>query len=157
MSAPKDRHPGGRPTDYTNEVADYICEQLVEGRSLRDICREESMPNIATVFRWLHKFPEFGDQYARAREEQAETLADEIISIADDKTRDMKVLEDGREVPDAEVVARSRLRVEARKWVASKLKPKKYGDKIQQEHTSPDGSMGPTRIEIVAPNVDSKD
>ena len=121
----------GRPTDYTNEIADLICERLSNGESLRSICSLENMPNKSTVFKWLNIHEEFNDQYARAREEQAETLADEIIAIADDGLNDSYVDENGNKRTDQDVIARSRLRVEARKWVASKLKPKKYGDKLE--------------------------
>ncbi len=111
---------GGRPTDYSQETADLICERLVSGESLRAICRDDEMPAISTVFRWLGLHPEFSEQYARAREEQAEALADEIVAIADKDS-------DGDD--SAVLAARDRLRVDARKWVASKLKPKKYGDR----------------------------
>jgi hypothetical protein len=138
----------GRPTDYTQEIADQICEQLADGMSLREICKADDMPNRSTVFRWCALIPEFSIQYARAREEQAEALADEIIAIADEKTGDVRVDSEGREQPDHEFIARSKLRVDARKWVASKLKPRKYGEKIQQEHTSPDGSMTPKALDM---------
>jgi len=129
--------PAGRPTDYCEEVADAICERLVAGESLRAICRDAEMPNITSVFKWLAKFPEFANQYARAREEQAEAFADEIVAISDENDG-KAIMSDGQEVAvvfDSTAVARNRLRVDARKWVASKLKPKKYGDKIQQEHS----------------------
>jgi hypothetical protein len=130
----------GRPSDYSEAVADAICERLADGESLRAICADEAMPHRATVFRWLEAHPAFRDQYARAREEQAEALADEIVGIADEectmvrgsKHPNAKADDDGDlEVAfDATAVARNRLRVEARKWVASKLKPKKYGDRM---------------------------
>lgn len=101
---------------FTQELADTICERLSDGESLRAICSEQGMPRKATVFRWLAEDKAFCDQYARAREEQAEGLADEIVSISDGGGEDSDV-------------QRDRLRVDARKWVASKLKPKKYGDK----------------------------
>ncbi|MRT15310.1 hypothetical protein GJV07_24135 [Enterobacteriaceae bacterium RIT711] len=72
-------------------------------------------------------------QYARAREVQAEILAEEIIEIADDSSGDVFVDDDGREQTNHERVARSRLRVDARKWYASKLAPKRYGDRIQHD------------------------
>lgn len=109
----------GRPTDYNDDVADAICERLADGESLRTICADGSMPNRVTVYRWLFKHAEFSNQYARAREMQAETMADEMQNIADDAT--------------AENVQVARLRIDTRKWAASKLLPKKYGDKIQNE------------------------
>jgi transposase-like protein len=127
-----------RPTDYSQEMADRICESLSEGMSLREICRSEEMPNKATVFRWLNAHKEFSDQYARAREEQAETLADEIVAIVDSAASPLMVDglplngPDGKPilVADTAAVAHARLKMDARKWVASKLKPKKYGEKL---------------------------
>lgn len=121
----------GRPSEFTQAIADAICERIADGESLRKICAEETMPNKATVFRWMAVHKEFSDQYARAREEQAELLADEIIEIADDGRNDKYIDPESRQDRvDHDVIARSRLRVEARKWVAAKLKPKKYGDKV---------------------------
>lgn len=144
-----------RPSEFSQEVADAICERLADGDSLRSICQLDDMPDKATVFRWLFKYPEFCDQYARAREEQAESLADEIVNIADDSTNDYikKVGSDGStsDQLNSENIQRSRLRVEARKWVASKLKPKKYGDKVEQTLVGPGGGPIKTdnRFEIV--------
>lgn len=118
----------GRPSDYRLETADHICERITLGDSLKKICSEEGMPNIATVFRWLTKHQEFRDNYARAKEEQAEALADEIVALADEPP---PITATG--ATDSGHVAWQRNRIEARKWVASKLKPKKYGDKVQTE------------------------
>ncbi len=124
--APK---PRGRPSDFTEELADIICERIADGASLRSICAADDMPNKSTVFRWLAAHKGFADQYTRAREEQAETLADEIVQIADDGSNDTYLDRLGKERVNTDVISRSKLRVDARKWVASKLKPKKYGDK----------------------------
>ncbi len=129
-----DEKPLGRPSDYNEETALKICERLAEGESLRAICLDDDMPSKSSVFRWLDANQSFRDQYARAREFQADTMADEIQDIADDGTNDWmeKRLNDGSviEVVNHEHIQRSRLRVDTRKWVASKLKPKKYGDKL---------------------------
>ncbi|GAA0494796.1 hypothetical protein [Tatumella punctata] len=125
----------GRPTDYLPEVAEDICNLLMLGESLRSICKRPGMPAIRTVMNWLQRHEDFMQQYARAREIQAELLAEEIIEIADDSSGDVIVDEDGREQTNHERVARSRLRVDARKWYASKLAPKRYGDKIQHEQS----------------------
>jgi len=131
-----------RPSSFTQEIADAICEGIAEGRSLRSICQDEAMPNKATVFRWLadDAFTLFRDQYTRAREAQADVLFDEILQIADDGTRDTYTDKDGNERTDQDVIARSRLRVDARKWMAGKLRPKVYGDKVDLTHANPDGS-----------------
>ncbi len=122
----------GRPSTFTKEKADEICSRLADGRSLRSICRDDDdMPSIGTVMRWLADSETFQQQYARAREEQADTLADEIVSIADE--REGRAIVAGEEVAvvfDSTAVARNRLRVDTRKWVASKLKPKKYGERV---------------------------
>lgn len=123
----------GRPSSFTQEIASEICERISDGESLRSICKSDDMPDKATVFRWLADATNesFRDQYARAREVQADTLFEECLDIADDSSRDTKTLEDGREVVDNEVVQRSRLRVDTRKWMAGKLRPKVYGDKLE--------------------------
>lgn len=121
----------GRPTDYTESTAAIICTRLVEGESLRSICRDPAMPGISTVFQWLHAQPVFAEQYAHARDAQADTLADEIIDIADDGRQDWIRDEDGNYRVDHDHIARSRLRVDTRKWVASKLKPRKFGEKTE--------------------------
>lgn len=128
----------GRPSEYSIETATAICAEIVDGKSLRSICSSPDMPDVRTVYRWLAKYEDFCQQYTRAKEDQADTLADEIIDIADDISRDTIEVkgENGevvRETPNSEWINRSRLRVDARKWIASKLKPKKYGDKL--EHT----------------------
>lgn len=119
-----------KPKPYDPKVGDEICERLTNGESLRRITADEHMPASSTVFKWLTENEKFAEQYGRAREAQADTLADEIIDIADDGQNDTYKDEDGNEKTDFDVIARSKLRVEARKWVAAKLKPKKYGDKI---------------------------
>jgi len=132
----------GRPSDFTQEIADEICTRLANGESLRSICsadRDDFIPAMGTVFRWLTERPIFQEQYAKAREVQAETMADEIVSIADGK-------ELGDEMKVA-LSARDRLRVDSRKWVASKLLPKKYGDKIAHVGGGPDDS--PIKTETI--------
>lgn len=107
----------GRPTIFTQELANEICRRIMDGESLRAICTEENMPNRSSVHLWLSIHKSFSDQYALAKLEQADTLADDIIYIADN-------------AKDANI---ARLQIDTRKWAASKLKPKKYGDKIDIE------------------------
>lgn len=118
-----------RPTSYSPELAAEICERIALGESLRAICREDGTPNQATVYRWLDQDEAFREQYARARAKQADTMAEEIVEIADETWNDTQVTEHG-EKPNSEWIARSRLRVDARKWLMSKLAPKKYGEKL---------------------------
>jgi hypothetical protein len=123
----------GRST-YTTQMADIICIRLAEGESLKEIVKTEGMPNRATVYRWLLEQPAFCDKYARAREEQADTLADEIIAISDENPRTNEIRDSEGNVLDIKIdsgyVAYQKQRIDARKWTAMKLKPKKYGDKL---------------------------
>ena len=124
----------GRPSLYSDELALTICERLADGMSLVEVCRAEGMPHRSTVFRWLEQHPSFRDRYARARDFQAESMFDDILNIADDARNDwMERSEDkGRGwIENGESLRRSQLRVEARKWCAAKLTPRKYGDKIE--------------------------
>lgn len=135
----------GRPSSFDKAKGDTICERLMAGESLRAICRDDNMPDISTVYRWLSQFEEFHAQYARAREVQADGFVDEIFDIADDAQNDwMERLGDDNQPEgwkfNGEHVQRSRLRVDSRKWFASKVLPKRWGDKIQQEISGPDGS-----------------
>lgn len=126
----------GRPSEFSQETADLICLRLAEGESLRSICNDDDMPCKATVMRWLRSWPEFRDQYACAREAQADTLFDEVLDIADESSNDTIIdPETGHERTNHEVVARAKLRIDARKWMAGKLRPKVYGDKLDLEHS----------------------
>lgn len=120
----------GRPSDYNLELAAEICTRISNGEALRQICMEEGMPSQASVYLWIGKHPEFSEMYTRAREEQADTLADEIQTIADEMPMETTD-KDGQTRFDSAYIQWMRLRVDARKWVAAKLKPRKYGDKIE--------------------------
>jgi hypothetical protein len=115
--ATKPRKKPGRPRiEFDEKVADRICEQIMDGKSLRRICTQKAMPTKKTVLRWLEENPSFASQYARAREEQAEGYADELIELA--------------KKANAENAHAIRVRADIIKWACSKLKPKKYGDRI---------------------------
>lgn len=131
----------GRPSDYTPELTALICSRIADGESVRSICRDEAMPDKATLYRWLQAHEAFRDLYARAKEDSADALADDILEISDDARNDWMARhgeDDAGWQANGEHIQRSRLRVDSRKWIASKLKPKKYGEKIEQTHT---GSM----------------
>lgn len=127
----------GRPEIYTQELAEELCYRIAtSNQGLRAICKADDMPSYRTVFHWLNdKTKDFLHQYEIAKENQCDFLADEILEIADDSTNDVIENEDGSERQNVEYVQRSRLRVDARKWVASKLKPKKYGDSSKLDLT----------------------
>ncbi len=123
----------GRPSDYSLELSDIICARIVEGESMRSIGRDDTMPAMSTLFKWLREHDEFSEQYARAHEASADVLFDDMLEIADDGTNDWMEKNDkkgeciGWQL-NGEHIQRSKLRIETRKWAASKLKPKKYGD-----------------------------
>ena len=121
--------PVGRPTDYSPELINEICDRIATGEPLVRICREESMPNVVTVYRWLNKYPEFSNLYAKAKDASADTLAEEIQDIADQMPME-RTDGNGNTQFDGAYIQWMKLRVDARKWVASKLKPRKYGDRL---------------------------
>lgn len=125
------------------EVAAEICERLAMGDSLRKACAANGGPDPATILRWAESEP-FAQQYAQARARGYQMLADEIIEISDDSAGDVVTDEDGNARTDAERVARSKLRVDSRKWMLSKMLPKIYGDKIEANLT---GEIGIRSIE----------
>lgn len=116
---------GGRPSSFTQETADLICERIAEGESLRQICEDEGMPHRVTVLRWLDSNGGFAAKYARARELQGDVMDEKILAVADECTN--------------ENAQAARVKIDAYKWRAAKLAPKKYGDKVQQEISGPDG------------------
>lgn len=130
--------PAGRPEIYSEELATALCALLAEGKSLRTCCKAEDMPGMSTVFKWLRTIPEFAQQYAKAKEESADALVEEMLDIADDGRNDWVETNDPENPGyrlNGEHYQRSRLRVDTRKWAASKLKAKKYGDKVGIEHS----------------------
>ena len=123
---------GGRPTKYNLEIALAICDRIADGESLVKICSDPSMPKKTAVYEWLLRHKEFAELYARAREDQADSLADEIQAIADELP--MEITDDkGVTRFDSAYVTWQKNRVDARKWIASKLKPKKYSDRLMHQ------------------------
>jgi len=130
--------PAGRPTDYTPELADLVCARLAEGESMRSVGRDESMPCTTSLFKWLREIPEFAQQYAKAKEESADAMAEDSLDIADNQVEQPLIVDglplqiDGKVVmiKDAVSVNHAKLRIDTRKWYASKLKPKKYGERL---------------------------
>lgn len=139
---------------FSEKLWDTICGRIAEGESLRSICADDNMPGKTTVMRWLAE-DEVGtlrDQYVRARECQADTLFEEILEIADDARNDWMERNHGEDdrgwVVNGENVQRSRLRVDARRWMAGKLRPKVYGDKLDLNQT------GEIKVIIAARDAD---
>ncbi len=136
----------GRPSKYTAALAEKILARLAEGETLRAICRDEGMPPHSTVMEWANRNAAFADQYAKAREKGYSVMADEIVDIADDGRNDTYTSddEDGETRTNHDVIARSRLRVDTRKWLLSKCLPKIYGDRLTSEIVGPNG--GPLQM-----------
>lgn len=123
--------------DYDRQtIISEICTRLIEGESLRAICRDEAMPAISTVMLWLTEDEKLSEQYARAKAEQADTLFQETLEIAD--------------TADNESVQVARLRIDTRKWMAGKLRPKVYGDKLA---VGGDKDMDPIQTEQTGEGV----
>ena len=115
---------GGRPSTYTEEMGNLICDKLTEGMSLRKLCMLDEFPTASTVYVWLDRFPEFAEKYARAREAATEDMLEEILEIADHPELDAQ---------------EKRVRIDTRKWAMGKLKPKKYGEKQVVDVGNKDG------------------
>lgn len=152
--------PAGRPSTFTEAIGDAICQRIADGQSVREICSDDDMPHMATFFRWLAKdeHKELREQYVRAKEAQAEFMADEINHIADDGSNDWmeRFDKEGNSIGwtlNGEHVQRSKLRIDSRKWLLSKMLPKKYGDKIQTELSGPDGKGPAFTVNLIKPDA----
>lgn len=131
---PEDMHRDtGRPSNFTEALADRIFDRLGDGASLSEVCQDEAMPHRSTVYRWLAQNEAFRRQYAVACELRAEGMGDAILNIAD--------------TASPEDTQRARLMVDTRKWLMVKLAPKKYGDKIANEISGPNG--GPVEVKAI--------
>ncbi len=130
---------GQKPWVYDEAIALEVCERLSEGESLRSICEDPRLPSHQTIYKWAAVQPTFRTAYARAREAQMEGWADDIVEIADDASNDYieRIGKDGEveRVFDPEAVQRSKLRIDTRKWLMSKLAAKRYGDKLAVDVT----------------------
>lgn len=111
-----------------------ILLSIEEGNSLRATLKREGMPTSTTFYDWIDNDKEKTLHYARACEKRADSIFEEILEIADETSNDT-IYTDKGETANSEWIARSRLKVDARKWMLGKMNPKKYGEKIQQEHS----------------------
>jgi len=108
---------GGRPTILTDRLIDELCQRLSQGVSMRSVCRDDDMPCMATIWRWLRENDNFAKRYTAAKQESADAMIEDILAISDQDD-------------DEESTNRSRLRVDTRKWIAAKLRPEKYSEKL---------------------------
>lgn len=146
----------GRPAIYNEELAAAICERIAAGETLLSIVADAEMPCYTTVCKWRRTIPDFAQMYAHAREDQADTEAEEIRAISDERPPMVgdtnhqageSASEDGNTRMDSAFVAWQRLRIDTRKWRASKMRPKVYGDKIDLTHADPAG--GPVAVRVL--------
>ncbi len=121
----------GRPSKRTPEMEEAIINGLMDGYSLVQICASDTMPNRRTILRWMEDDEAFASRCARAREIQADLMDDKIIQLIDEIS--------------VENAPAMRVKLSALQWRASKLAPKKYGDKVVNEHSGPDGGPIPVR------------
>lgn len=144
---PKPNAKRGRPTKYTKAIASRILLRLSMGESLRSVCRDKDMPDESTVRDWaICDRDGFSPQYAKARDCGLDAMADELLEIADDASNDWMENHNPDNpgwVANQEHIARSRLRLDTRKWLMSKMAPKRYGDRIEQHLT---GDFNVTQI-----------
>jgi hypothetical protein len=117
--------------EFNNEIAQEICTAIATSSfGIRKLAKQNKhWPSVAHIFRWLHNNPLFREQYTRAKQNQIESFVDDVIDIADDSTNDWMVNANGTTVANHDHINRARLRIDTRKWLASKLAPKIYGDK----------------------------
>lgn len=149
----------GRPTRYSNQIADEILDRMCSGETLTSICQSEHLPSRTTVWQWyVDDRRGFSNRYARARVAQAAYYVDEILVIADDVSEDVVMDtvgfdESGDPIQvervNREHIQRSKIRIESRKWLAKVLDPASYGDKQRLEHTGADG--GPVEQFVDSP------
>lgn len=118
-----------RPSEYSIEVGDAICADIIGGMSLRSALTPLDRPNARYFFQWLRENEEFGKQYAQSCVERSEAFGEDILEIADNSTNDWMTI-NGHPAVNREAVERSKLRVDVRKWHMSKMKPRKYGEKV---------------------------
>jgi hypothetical protein len=125
----------GRPTRFTHEIMDRIIIGISNGKTLTFLCEPDDMPGIRTVYDWLESDKELSAHFARARDAGHDVIAEDCLRIADMTALDTTETEQGKEIPNNEWIARSRLRVETRLKLLAKWNPKKYGDKIETQHS----------------------
>lgn len=150
-----------RVSSFNWKICDELCEWLSEGKPLTLWCKKKGNPKYSTVMKWLwHESPfreEFNRKYERAREMQAECLSDQIVEICDDNSGDTVIKTDrkGRtyEAIDYENVQRARLQIDTRKWIASKLRPKRYGESANLKLSDTEG--GPVTFKVVYENKET--
>jgi len=157
-SIKKEKHPGGRPSSYTPEWGDLICQRVATHTiGLPTLCKMyDDMPAEDAIQRWRYSFEEFRVKYAQAKMFQADLLAEECLYISNDSSEDYKIDEEGNKFFNSEAVARARLKIDTRKWLASKLLPKQYGDKLLLEQKTEENEKLKEELKILRNRLDQK-
>jgi len=122
--------------EQKTELINIICEKISDGMALRNVLKNKDLPDAVTFYSWIDEDKDKLKQYVRATELRSEAIFEDILDIADKQDKDVYINNEGIEVVDNNVIQRSRLMVDARKWHLSKLNPKKYGDKLEVEQTN---------------------
>ncbi len=156
VKPPLEKRREGRPTKYSKELAAKICREVaISTKGLTHICADNAeFPSPASVYLWRLVHKEFSDNYAQAKRNQADLLVEEIIEISDNSALDVTIDDEGNEKINHEIVARARLRVDTRKWIACKLLPKVYGDKSEVINTSIEDEELKATVEDLRKTVD---
>ena len=126
----------GRPTKYSEKLAIEICSNIGMGNSLRKTCEMDGMPSFQSVYTWFSKYPDFLEQYTRAKTDSGDSDADKIEDIAE------------RVITGEIGPQEARVAIDAFKWTAGKKRPKKYGDKQQIEHSGKVGLSDLSDVEL---------
>lgn len=147
MKKPSAKNKGGRPSKFTSAVLKRIVEGLSEGTPLTVICSAKDMPHDNTVRDWMNADPQVAGAIARAREAGFDRIALDALAIADNAAQDTILTDKGGEIPNSEWISRSRLRVETRLKLLAKWDPKRYGERMAQEISGPNG--GPVSVAAV--------
>jgi hypothetical protein len=132
-----------------NDKINTICESIANGKSLSSVLSDENMPCWSTFYKWINENQSHLEKYARACEMRSDIIFDEIIKISDTPIEGVVIETDdnGRtKEKKGDMLGHRKLQIDARKWILSKMNPKKYGDKVEHDLKSSDGTMSPTKI-----------
>lgn len=128
-----------RPTIYDPDIASEFCRRIASGETVVDICEDIDMPSLVTIWRWQDSEPSFAEMCTRARDRQADVHAAEIVSLSNKcRMGEIVTVKDGprgieRRVVTQDMVERTKLQIDARKWSAARTAPGKYGDRLAHQ------------------------
>ena len=140
--------------EFSQELFDTICLLIAAGGSLRDICALDAMPDRTTFNKWRKRTPELQSQYDAACVDREEVYFEQIITIADEcRVGEKKVTKANGdvEVTEIDMIERARVQIDARKWCLARMNRKKYGDKVETEHS---GSISMDPIQLLLQQVE---